>query len=439
MADSTGQPLAERMRPRELAEFVGQQHLLGAGRALRQAVDSARLHSMILWGPPGCGKTTLARLLALTIDAEFRALSAVLAGVRDVREAVAAARQQRDNHDRATVLFIDEVHRFNKAQQDAFLPFVEDGTVTLIGATTENPAFELNNALLSRVRVYVLKPLQAEHLRLIMARALADSERGLGGQLMVEEGAAAALASYAEGDARVALSVLEIAADLVEPEVAGAPATLDIETLRGLCDATPRRFDKGGDIFYDQISALQKSIRGSSPDAALYWLARMLDAGCDPAYVVRRLVRIASEDIGLADPRALTVTLDAWNAYQRLGHPEGDLMLAEAAAYLACAPKSNALYKAFDAVMEQVRAGGSLAVPEHLRNAPTPLARRLGHGRGYRYAHDEPGAFAAGERYLPEALGERRFYQPSDRGLEIRIGEKLKHLSELDRKARSQE
>jgi len=425
------------MRPRTLAELLGQEHLLGPGRPLRQAVDCGRLHSMILWGPPGCGKTTLAALLARAVAAELRSLSAVLAGVREVREAVAAAQRLRTESGRGSVLFIDEVHRFNKAQQDAFLPFVEDGTVTLIGATTENPAFALNNALLSRARVYLLRPLQRQHLQAILARALSEPQWGLAGRLLMDEQTRQALAGYAEGDARVALTLLEIAADLSEPPSGGGPARLDTQALVALSEASPRRFDRGGDIYYDQISALHKSIRGSSPDGALYWLARMLDGGCDPAYLARRLVRVASEDVGVADPRALAVALDAWSACERLGRPEGDLALAQAAVYLACAPKSNALYRAFQQAAEQVLEAGSLPVPDHLRNAPTRLARSLGHGRGYRYAHDEPGAFAAGEHYLPPELGEIRFYQPTDRGLEIRIGEKLRHLRELDRAARS--
>ena len=437
MTEHSGQPLASRMRPRTLAELLGQEHLLGPGRPLRQAVDCGRLHSMILWGPPGCGKTTLAALLARAVAAELRSLSAVLAGVREVREAVAAAQRLRTESGRGSVLFIDEVHRFNKAQQDAFLPFVEDGTVTLIGATTENPAFALNNALLSRARVYLLRPLQRQHLQAILARALSEPQWGLAGRLLMDEQTRQALAGYAEGDARVALTLLEIAADLSEPPSGGGPARLDTQALVALSEASPRRFDRGGDIYYDQISALHKSIRGSSPDGALYWLARMLDGGCDPAYLARRLVRVASEDVGVADPRALAVALDAWSACERLGRPEGDLALAQAAVYLACAPKSNALYRAFQQAAEQVLEAGSLPVPDHLRNAPTRLARSLGHGRGYRYAHDEPGAFAAGEHYLPPELGEIRFYQPTDRGLEIRIGEKLRHLRELDRAARS--
>lgn len=437
MGDHLGQPLADRMRPRTLVKFVGQAHLLSAGKPLRQAVDSGRIHSMILWGPPGCGKTTLARLLARAVDAEFRPLSAVLAGVKDVREAVAEARHLREVAARGTVLFIDEVHRFNKAQQDAFLPFVEDGTVTLIGATTENPAFALNNALLSRARVYVLRPLGAADLERIIAEAVADQERGLAGTIQVNRAVRSELARYADGDARVALTLLEIAADLAESAPAGGAPELKVEDLAALAESSPRRFDRGGDIFYDQISALHKAIRGSSPDGALYWLARMLDGGCDPAYLARRLVRVASEDVGNADPRALALALDAWQAFERLGHPEGDLALAQAAVYLACAPKSNAVYRAFQQAGEAVRAAGSASVPGHLRNAPTALARGLGHGGGYRYAHDEPGAFAAGQSYLPEEVGGEEFYHPTDRGLEIRIGEKLKQLREQDRRARS--
>lgn len=437
MGEGTGQPLADRMRPRTLAEFLGQAHLLSPGRPLRQAVDSGRIHSMILWGPPGCGKTTLARVLASAVDAEFRPLSAVMAGVKDVREAVAEARRLGVEAGRGTVLFIDEVHRFNKAQQDAFLPFVEDGTVTLIGATTENPAFALNNALLSRARVYVLRPLATADLEQIIAEAIADPERGLAGTVELDPSARAELARYADGDARVALTLLEIATDLVEAECKEGIPTVKVADLEALAESSPRRFDRGGDIFYDQISALHKAIRGSSPDAALYWLARMLDGGCDPAYLARRLVRVASEDVGNADPRALTLALDAWQAFERLGHPEGDLALAQAAVYLACAPKSNSVYRAFEQAGETVRAAGSAAVPEHLRNAPTALARGLGHGRGYRYAHDEPGGFSPGQSYLPEEIAGQEFYHPTDRGLEIRIGDKLKHLREQDRRARS--
>ncbi len=429
-----GRPLADRMRPRSLEEFAGQEHLLSPGKPLRQAIEAGHLHSMILWGPPGTGKTTLARLLAAQVDAQFLSLSAVLAGVREVRAAVERARRAREAG-RATVLFVDEVHRFNKAQQDAFLPYVEDGTFTFVGATTENPSFELNNALLSRARVYVLRPLPAEAVEAVLQRALEDPERGLGGRgLRLAPGVRRRLAEAADGDARRALNFLELCADLAREEAGGAviDEALVAEVVAG---GTVRRFDKQGEAFYDQISALHKSVRGSDPDAALYWLCRMLDGGCDPLYVARRVVRMASEDVGNADPRALRLALDAWEVQERLGSPEGELALAQAVVYLACAPKSNAVYRAFGAAMEDARRHGSLEVPLHLRNAPTRLMRELGYGRGYRYAHDEPEGYAAGERYLPEELEGRVYYHPVPRGLEIRIGEKLARLRELDERA----
>ena len=426
-ASHDGRPLADRMRPRTLEEFAGQGHLVGAGAPLARAVAGAGLHSMVLWGPPGRGKTTLARLLASQYEAEFIALSAVLAGVKDVRAAVERAQAFRAEG-RRTVLFLDEVHRFNKAQQDAFLPWVEDGTLTFIGATTENPSFELNSALLSRARVYVLKALSREALRAILEQALADPERGLGARapvLAAEQ--LEALADAADGDARRALNLLELAADLAEETPAGV-RSLDEATFTGLLAGGHRRFDKRGEAFYDQISALHKSVRGTDPDAALYWLARMLDGGCDPAYVARRILRMASEDIGNADPRGLTLALDAWGAFERLGSPEGELALAQAVAYLACAPKSNAVYKAFGAAQEDAVRLGSLPVPLHLRNAPTKLMKGLGYGRDYRYAHDEEGGYAAGEDYFPEEMAPRRYYDPPPRGLELRIGEKLAAL-----------
>ncbi len=429
-----GRPLADRMRPRSLEEFAGQEHLLSPGKPLRQAIEAGHLHSMILWGPPGTGKTTLARLLAAQVDAQFLSLSAVLAGVREVRAAVERARRAREAG-RATVLFVDEVHRFNKAQQDAFLPYVEDGTFTFVGATTENPSFELNNALLSRARVYVLRPLPVEAVEAVLQRALEDPERGLGGRgLRLAPGVRRRLAEAADGDARRALNFLELCADLAREEAGGAviDEALVAEVVAG---GTVRRFDKQGEAFYDQISALHKSVRGSDPDAALYWLCRMLDGGCDPLYVARRVVRMASEDVGNADPRALRLALDAWEVQERLGSPEGELALAQAVVYLACAPKSNAVYRAFGAAMEDARRHGSLEVPLHLRNAPTRLMRELGYGRGYRYAHDEPEGYAAGERYLPEELEGRVYYHPVPRGLEIRIGEKLARLRELDERA----
>ncbi len=432
--DTLGRPLADRMRPQTLDEIAGQHHLLAPGKPLRTAIESGRLHSMVFWGPPGTGKTTLARMIARYCDAEFISLSAVLSGVKDIRAAVDRARQLREASGRASILFVDEVHRFNKSQQDAFLPFVEDGTVTFIGATTENPSFELNNALLSRARVYVLKALDADDIRQILARALTDPERGLGARrIELEPAVRDKLAQVADGDARRALNLLEIAADLGE-ETDGV-TRIAADTLEEVLSTGVRRFDKQGEAFYDQISALHKSVRGSSPDAALYWLARMLDGGCDPLYIARRVVRMASEDIGNADPRALALALDAWDVQERLGSPEGELAIAQAVVYMACAAKSNAVYKAFNAAMADVKQSGSAEVPLHLRNAPTKLMKELGYGKRYRYAHDEPEAYAAGESYFPEEVGERRYYEPVPRGLEQKIAEKLAHLRELDAKA----
>ncbi len=421
-------PLADRMRPATLADVAGQGHLLGANQPLARLVNG-KLHSAVLWGPPGSGKTTLARLLAATAGAHLVALSAVLAGVKEVREAVAFAEA---NAGQRTVLFLDEVHRFNKAQQDAFLPFVEDGTLIFIGATTENPAFALNNALLSRARVYVLKPLADQDLVAILSAALKDPERGLGAQgVIATETELLALARGADGDARRALNLLEIAAGLVAGDHVLTPAIV-ATVLTG----SYRRFDRQGDVFYEQISALHKSVRGSDPDAALYWLARMLDSGCDPAYVARRIVRMASEDIGNADPRALTLALEAWQAWERLGSPEGELGLAQAVVFLACAAKSNATYLAWQAAQADVSAHGSLAVPPALRPASTGLARSLGHGSGYRYAHDEPDAFAAGASYFPDELGQPTYYEPVSRGLEQRIAEKLADFRARNRAVR---
>jgi putative ATPase len=419
-------PLADRLRPRSLDEFVGQEHLLGAGAPLRRALESGRPHSMILWGPPGTGKTTLARLVATGADAEFVALSAVLAGIKDIRAVVEQAKALRGTRD--TVLFLDEVHRFNKSQQDTFLPYVEDGTLIFVGATTENPSFEVNNALLSRARVYVLKPLDAADLAKLLDRALADQERGLGHlNLQIDAAARELLVAAADGDARRMLNLLETAADLATPAEGGAKggSRLDLDTMRAVIGSTYVRFDKGGENFYDQISALHKSMRGSDPDAALYWLCRMLAGGCDPLYIARRALRMASEDIGNADPRALTLALEACSVYERLGSPEGELAIAQAIVFMACAAKSNAIYTAYQAATDDAKTMGSLEVPLHLRNAPTRLMKEIGYGKGYRYAHDEPDGYAAGERYFPVGMPDRRYYLPVPRGLEIKIGEAL--------------
>ena len=424
------QPLAAKVRPKTLAAYIGQDHILAAGMPLREAIERDQLHSMILWGPPGTGKTTLAKLLANLVDAHFETLSAVLSGVKDIRQSVEIAKQQRAQNGRKTILFVDEVHRFNKSQQDAFLPHIEDGTILFVGATTENPSFELNNALLSRCRVYVLKSLSETALIEILRQAAATLIN-----VELDEKLLQRIAISADGDARRGLNLLEIGIDLgrsSDGSVDISEATID-QVLQG----DVRRFDKGGDIFYEQISALHKAVRGSSPDGALYWLARMLDGGCDPLYIARRVVRMASEDIGNADPRALAIALNAWDVQARLGSPEGELALAQALAYLASAPKSNAVYSAFNSIMAAVKEQPAYNVPMHLRNAPTNLMKDLDYGGEYRYSHDEPEGYSAGESYLPEELADQIFYQPVPRGLEIKIGEKLKYLKELDKQSAS--
>lgn len=423
------QPLADRMRPQNFDEISGQEHLLAKDKPLRQAIEHGKLHSLILWGPPGTGKTTLSRMIANYCDAEFISLSAVLSGVKDIREAVTRA-QQYQQQGKPSILFVDEVHRFNKSQQDAFLPYVEDGTITFIGATTENPSFELNNALLSRARVYVLKSISGDDIAQILKRALNDKEKGLGDKnISAADDVLELLGQVADGDARRALNLLEIASELTENNI------IDKDIIKSISGDQLRRFDNHGEAFYDQISALHKSVRGSAPDAALYWLVRMLDGGCDPLYVARRVVRMASEDIGNADPRALTLAMQAWDVLERLGSPEGELALAQAVLYLASAAKSNAVYMAYNQAKADIQKYASAEVPIHLRNAPTKLMKELGYGKAYRYAHDEADAYAAGESYFPEGMPEQHYYQPVARGLEIKIKEKLQYLRELDKKA----
>ncbi|GJM07374.1 MAG: recombination factor protein RarA [marine bacterium B5-7] len=415
-------PLAARCRPETLDDYIGQSHLTAPGKPLRVAYDRGELHSMIFWGPPGTGKTTLAKILASKANAELETLSAVSSGVKDVRAVVARAEDRAKAYNQSTVLFIDEIHRFNKSQQDAFLPHVEEGVLTLIGATTENPSFELNNALLSRAKVYVLKSLDEEALLQIIDHALQSEYPAI----QCEPELRKRVVDFSDGDARRTLNLLELAVELAEDE------NITDAVLDNVLTGSFRQFDKGGEAFYDQISALHKSVRGSSPDGALYWLCRMLDGGCDPLYIARRVLRMASEDIGNADPRALTIALNALDTYERLGSPEGELAIAQAVMYLASCAKSNAVYTAFNQVMQVVKQSGSLDVPLHLRNAPTKLMKQLDYGKQYRYAHDEPEAYAAGEQYLPDALKNKRFYQPVPRGLEKKIADKLAHLRQLD-------
>ncbi|MEM5537458.1 replication-associated recombination protein A [Neptuniibacter pectenicola] len=426
------------MRPQTLTEYYGQEHLLGQGKPLRTALEQGSAHSMIFWGPPGVGKTTLAKLIAHHVDAHFITLSAVLSGVKDIRIAVEQAKQNAAQTGRKTILFIDEVHRFNKSQQDAFLPYIEDGTIIFVGATTENPSFELNNALLSRARVYLLRPLDERDILEVIQRGIQDKEKGLGQRnLMISKEMMNRLAQAADGDARRSLNLLEIAADLAEKQADGTEL-IDENVLEEVLRSSGRRYDKQGDLFYDMISAFHKSVRGSSPDGALYWYCRMLDGGCDPLYIARRLVAIASEDIGNADPRAMQVALSAWDAFERVGPAEGERAIAQAAVYCASAPKSNALYQAFNQCLNDVKSQPSYEVPVHLRNAPTSLMKDMGYGAEYRYAHNEPDAYAAGENYLPPEIAEQQWYYPEARGLEVKIGEKLRHLKNLDQQSPQQ-
>jgi len=425
------EPLASRMRPKDLSEYLGQEHLLGEGKALRRVIEGGLLHSMIFWGPPGVGKTTLARILAKYAEAEFLSLSAVMDGVKDIRTCMEKASQNRQQG-KKSLLFVDEVHRFNKSQQDAFLPFVENGTVIFVSATTENPSFELNSALLSRARVYKLRGLGKDVITKMLINTLNSDEKLNQLKIKLNEDAAGFLAAVSDGDARKALNLLEMSCDLA---LADEQAMITMDLAQEVAQESVRRFDKSGDIFYEQISALHKSVRGSSPDGAMYWYCRMIDGGCDPIYIARRLIRMASEDIGNADPRALEISMNAWQAYERLGSPEGELIIAHAVNYLACAPKSNAVYKAFNETNTLIRTTQSYDVPIHLRNAPTKLMKDEGYGGEYRYAHDEPEAFAAGESYLPEALHGSRFYHPVERGLEQKISGKLEYLRQANQQA----